>query len=72
MNNTLRRPHLEREMASQNDVEERILEIFRENLDHGFFECNISCEKINGKCLKLVVTDGKSYKFNIPEGGINR
>ena len=38
-----------------------------DGLRHGFFECSIACEIVNGGKRQLVVRAGKSHKFMIPE-----
>jgi hypothetical protein len=42
-------------------------EIVEDGLRHGFFECSISCEIVNGKKRRLVIRAGKSYQFTILE-----
>lgn len=42
-----------------------------DGLKHGFFNCSIACETLNGK-RHLVIQAGKSYKFTIPESEVPR
>jgi hypothetical protein len=46
--------------------------IIVEGLRHGFFECSIACELGNGGKRQLVIRDGKSHKFTIPEEELPR
>ena len=43
-----------------------------EGLKHGFFECSITCEIVNGGKRQLVIRAGKSHKFTIPENEVPR
>ncbi len=44
--------------------------IIEDGVDHGFFECSVSCEVINGKKRRLVIKAGKSHQFTIAEDEI--
>jgi hypothetical protein len=46
--------------------------IVAEGLCHGFFECSIACEIVNGGKRQLVIRAGKSHKFTIPEQELPR
>jgi hypothetical protein len=35
-------------------------------LRHGFFECTVVCEVINGQKRRLVIKAGESHRFIIP------
>jgi hypothetical protein len=43
-----------------------------EGLRHGFFDCSIACEIVNGGKRQLVIRAGKSHKFFIPEDELPR
>ncbi len=42
-------------------------EIVLDGLRHGFFECGVSSEVVNGKKRRLVIRAGKSHQFTIAE-----
>jgi len=44
----------------------RLEEIVLDGLRHGFFECVVSSEVIQGKKRRLVIRAGKSYQCGIP------
>ena len=44
-----------------------IEQLLTEGLRHGFFECSIAGEIVNGGKRQLVIRAGKSHKFTIPE-----
>ena len=50
----------------------RLREIVLDGLRHGFFECSVSCEVINGKKRRLVIRAGKSHQFTIQEEELDR
>ncbi len=41
-------------------------------LRHGFFECTVVCEVINGQKRRLVIKAGQSYRFVIPKEEIDK
>ena len=43
-----------------------------EGLKHGFFEYTIACEVGSGGKRQLVIREGKSHKFTIPENELPR
>ena len=45
----------------------RLREIVLDGLRHGFFDCAVTCEVVNGKKRRLVIKAGKSHRFVIPE-----
>ena len=45
----------------------RLQEIVLDGLRHGFFDCSVSCELVQGKKRRLVIRAGKSHQFTIPE-----
>ncbi len=45
---------------------QKLVQIVREGLVHGFFDCSISSEIINGKKRSFVIKAGVSHKFIIP------
>ena len=42
-------------------------EIALDGLRHGFFDCLITCEIVNGRKRRLVIRAGKSHQFTIAE-----
>ena len=46
--------------------------IIVEGLNHGFFDCSITCEVTSGDKRHLVIRGGKSHKFTIPEAQVLR
>ena len=42
-------------------------EIVLDGLRHGFFECAVSSEVVNGKKRRLIIRAGKSHQFTIAE-----
>ena len=49
-----------------------IEKVLTEGLRHGFFDCSIACEIVNGGKRQLVIRAGKSHKFTIPENELPR
>lgn len=47
-------------------------EIVLDGLRHGFFDCSISCELIQGRKRRLVIRAGKSHQFTITEDELPR
>jgi hypothetical protein len=43
-----------------------------DGLKHGFFDYSITCEVSNGGKRQLVIREGKSHKFTIPEEEVPR
>ena len=41
--------------------------IVLDGLRHGYFECGVSCEIVNGKKRRLVIKAGKSHQYTIAE-----
>ena len=41
-----------------------------DGLKHGFFDYSITCEVGNGGKRQLVIREGKSHKFTIPENEV--
>jgi hypothetical protein len=54
------------------DVLAHLERILTEGLRHGFFECSINCEVVNGGKRQLLIRAGKSHKFTIPEEELPR
>jgi hypothetical protein len=46
--------------------------IVLDGLRHGFFDCSIECEIVDGRKRILVIRAGKSHKFYIPEDELRR
>ena len=46
--------------------------IVEEGVDHGYFECVVSCEIINRNKRRLVIKAGKSHRFVIAEDEVRR
>ncbi len=47
-------------------------EIALDGLHHGFFDCWISCEIVNGRKRRFVIKAGKSYQFTIAEDDLTQ
>ena len=45
----------------------RLHEILMDGLSHGFFECTVTCEMVNGRKRRLIIRAGKSHQFVIAE-----
>ena len=50
----------------------RLQEIVLDGLRHGYFDCSVSCEVIQGKKRRLVIRAGKSDRFVIAEEDLHR
>ena len=50
----------------------RLWAIVEDGLRHGFFECTVSSEVVNGKKRRLVIRAGKSHQFTIAEDELPR
>ncbi len=50
----------------------QLRQIIEDGLRHGFFECEITGEIVNGKKRKLVIKSGKSHHFTIAEEELPR
>ena len=46
---------------------DRLRDIVLDGLRHGFFQCVVSCEVVNGKKRRLVIQAGKSHQYTIAE-----
>ncbi len=46
--------------------------IIEDGVDHGFFECLVSCEVVNSNKRRLVIKAGKSHRFVISEDEMRR
>ena len=46
---------------------EKLIEVVKEGLDHGFFEYSVCCEMVSGRRRELIITEGKKHKFHISE-----
>lgn len=50
---------------------EQMLECLRklilDGLEHGFFDCSIACELVNGRKRRVTIKAGKSHRFTIRE-----
>lgn len=44
---------------------EKLEQLVLEGLRHGFFECSVVCEVLNGKKRRLVIKAGVSHQFII-------
>ena len=42
-------------------------EVVLDGLRHGFFDCLITCEMVNGRKRRLVIKAGKSHQFTVAE-----
>lgn len=45
----------------------RLHDVVLDGLRHGFFDCSISCELVNGRKRRVVIKAGKSHQFTIRE-----
>ncbi len=50
----------------------RLREIVLDGLRHGFFDCWVSCEVVQGRRRRLVIKAGKSHQFTILEDDLRR
>ncbi len=50
----------------------RLWAIVEDGLRHGFFECTVSSEVVNGKKRRLLIKAGKSDQFTIAEDELRR
>ena len=50
----------------------QLRQIVEDGLRHGFFECAVSSEVVNGKKRRLVIKAGKSHQFIITEDELPR
>ena len=46
-------------------VLKKLEEVLIGGLRHGFFECTVACEVINGQRRRLVIKAGESHQFTI-------
>jgi hypothetical protein len=46
---------------------DKLHEEFRAGLQHGFFECVITCEIVKGHKRRVIIKAGRSHRFIIPE-----
>jgi len=49
------------------DAINKLSEVVRDGLRHGFFECKITSEILNGRKRSLTIKAGKSHRFVIEE-----
>jgi hypothetical protein len=42
-------------------------EIILDGLRHGFFDCVVTCEMVNGRKRRVLIKAGKSHQFTIRE-----
>ena len=47
-------------------------DLLMDGLDHGFFDCIITCELVSERKRRLVIKAGKSHQFTIPEDELRR
>ncbi len=45
---------------------DRLRSLVVEGLQHGFFDCAITCETVTGGKRRLVIRAGKSHQYTIP------
>ena len=50
----------------------KLVEEVRSGVEHGFFECSVTCEIVNGRKRRLVIRAGKSHRYVIGEEEINK
>jgi hypothetical protein len=53
------------------DMLERMDELVRDGLRHGFFEFTITCETGQGRRREVLIRAGKSERFVIPEEALS-
>lgn len=62
--------------TSKDDALQRALDHVRtqllDGLRHGFFELTVSCEIVKDRKRRLIVKAGKSERFTIPAGEVER
>lgn len=67
------RQNPELDSADLETATRKLVEVVKEGLEHGFFECAITGEITNGGARCMIVKAGKSYRFKIrpkrPENG---
>jgi hypothetical protein len=51
---------------------EKLIEEVQAGVEHGFFECLVTCEIVNGRKRRLIIKAGKSHQYMIPEEEIKR
>jgi hypothetical protein len=49
------------------DAINKLSEVVRDGLRHGFFECKVTSEILNGRKRGLTIRAGKSHRFVIEE-----
>ena len=47
-------------------VIETLLKELRIGLEHGFFECAVTCEIVKGHKRRVIIKAGRSHRFIIP------
>ena len=45
----------------------RLHEIVMDGLRHGFFDCQVTCELMNGRKRRVIIKAGMCHRFVIPE-----
>ena len=45
----------------------QIRAVVEDGARHGFFDCLITCEMVNGRKRRLVIKAGKSHQFTVAE-----
>ena len=54
-------------IGTLDDALAQLCEIVEDGLRHGFFECAVKCEIVQGRKRRLVISAGKSHQFTIAE-----
>jgi hypothetical protein len=50
---------------------DKVIEVVRDGLGHGFFECKITAEVVQGRKRSLTIQAGKSHRFVIEESELS-
>ena len=58
------------DLGDRGELDAALRKLRQEVIDgvgHGFFHYTVSCEIVNGRTRRMIITAGKSHRFNIPE-----
>ena len=66
-------PAFKRTVSGQvREALDRLEGLVVDGLRHGFFEITIACKVVSGRRRELVIREGKSHQFTIPEDELPR
>jgi hypothetical protein len=57
--------------AATREAVGRLQELLVEGLEHGFFDARIEIRTVRSQRRELIISAGKSFKFNIPPSELN-